>query len=111
MENYLIIIEQAGNNYSAYSPDVDGCVATGKTQEEARKNYLEALSFHLDGLKEDGLEIPKPISKIAYLSDDCTGIINFRTKKSIHHKLIQIAKEEDVSVSHLVNDAVIKQYG
>lgn len=111
MENYLIIIECADKNYSAYSPDVDGCAATGETPEEARKNYLEALAFHISGLKEDGLEIPKPISKVAYLSDDCSGIINFRTKKSIHHKLIQIAKDEDVSVSHLVNDAIIKQYG
>jgi len=111
MDNYLIIIEQAEGNYSAYSPDVDGCVATGKTPEEARKMYLEALEMHIEGLKEDGLEIPKPNSKTTYISDDCSGIINFRTKKSLHHKLMQIAKEENVSVSHLINDAVIKLYG
>ncbi len=97
MENYLIIIEKAQDNYSAYSPDVDGCAATGKTADEARKNYLEALAFHIDGLKEDGLKIPKPVSKVAYLSEDCSGIINFRTKKSIHHKLLQMAKDENHS--------------
>lgn len=53
MKDYKIIIEQAGENYSAYSPDVDGCAATGKTPDEARKNYLEALAFHLDVLKEE----------------------------------------------------------
>lgn len=111
MEDYLIIIEKTDKNYSAYSPDIDGCAATGRTPEEARKNYLEALSFHLEGLKEDGLEIPKPVSKVVYPSENCTGIINFRTRKSTHYRLMQIAKEENVSVSHLVNDAVTKQYG
>ena len=51
MENYLIIIEKQKNNYSAYSPDVPGCIATGKTQKEARKHMQEALEFHLEGLK------------------------------------------------------------
>lgn len=50
-ENLLIIIEKAGSNYSAYSPDVSGCIATGDTSEEARKNYIEALEFHTEGLK------------------------------------------------------------
>ncbi len=111
MDNYLIIIERQENNFSAYCPDVDGCIATGATADEARKNFLEALEFHFEGLQEDGLEIPKPNSTFAFSSADCTGVLNIRTKKSTHLKLIKLAEQENVSVSHLVNDAIIKQYG
>jgi len=111
LDNYLIIIEKQENNYSAYCPDVDGCIATGKTPEEARKNFLEALEFHFDGLKEDGLPIPQPTSAFAFTADDCSGVLNVRTKKSTHLKLIKLAEKEHVSVSHLINDAIIKQYG
>ena len=111
MQNYLIIIEKAENNYSAYSPDVDGCVATGKTVEEARKNFLEALEFHIEGLIEDGIEIPVASSDFSFTSEECSGVLNVRTKKTTHLKLIKLAEKEHVSVSHLVNDAIIKQYG
>lgn len=111
MHNYLIIIEKAENNYSAYSPDVDGCVATGKTINETRKNFLEALEFHFEGLKEDGLDIPIPSSDFSFTSEECSGVLNVRTKKTTHLKLIKLAEKEHVSVSHLVNDAIIKQYG
>jgi len=66
MENYLIIIEKAKNNYAAYAPDMPGCVTTGKTVEEALKNMQEALEFHIEGLIEDGLPIPKAVTKSAY---------------------------------------------
>ena len=111
MDNYLIIIEKSDDGYGAYCPDVPGCVAAGDTVGEARKNFLEALEFHFEGLKEDGLEIPKPSSSFAFSSEDCTGVLNVRTKKSTHLKLIKIAEKENVSISHLVNDAIIKQYG
>lgn len=111
MQNYLIIIEKAENNYSAYSPDIDGCAATGKTRDEARKNFLEALEFHLEGLKEDGLKLPNPSSDFSFTSEECSGVLNVRTKKTTHLKLIKLAEKEHVSVSHLVNDAIIKQYG
>ena len=111
MDNYLIIIEKSDNGYGAYCPDVPGCVAFGDTVDETRKNFLEALEFHFEGLREDGLEIPKPTSSFAFSSEDCTGVLNIRTKKSTHLKLIKIAEKENVSVSHLVNDAIIRQYG
>ena len=111
MQNYLIIIEKAENNYSAFSPDVDGCVATGKTIGEARKNFLEALEFHIEGLQQDGLPIPVPSSDFSFTSEECSGVLNVRTKKTTHLKLIKLAEKEHVSVSHLVNDAIIKQYG
>ena len=111
MDNYLIIIEKSEDGYGAYCPDVPGCVAVGDTADEARRNFLEALEFHFEGLKEDGLEIPKPSSSFAFSSEDCTGVLNIRTKKSTHLKLIKIAEKENVSVSHLVNDAIIRQYG
>lgn len=111
LENYLIIIEKSEDGYGAYCPDVPGCIAVGDTPDEARKEFLEALEFHFEGLKEDGLPIPQPSSSFAFTSDDCSGIIQFRTKKSTHLKLIKLAESENVSVSHLVNDAIIKQYG
>ena len=64
---YLVVIEKAGENYSAYIPDIPGCVATGKTKENARQNIIEALDLHLEGLIEDGQPIPKPSSEADYV--------------------------------------------
>ncbi len=64
MHRFLIVIEDAGDNYSAYSPDLPGCVATGDTRKEAEANMYEALELHVEGLLEDGLVIP-PSSAIA----------------------------------------------
>jgi predicted RNase H-like HicB family nuclease len=61
---YAIVIEKAGNNYSAYVPDLPGCVATGATVEEAEAQIREAIEFHLDGMREDGLAIPQPVSRV-----------------------------------------------
>lgn len=63
MKEYLVIYEQAQNNWSAYSPDVHGCVAIGDTREEVARNFAEALAFHLEGLKEDGLPMPEPTAE------------------------------------------------
>jgi len=57
---YAIVIEQAEGNYSAYVPDLPGCVTTGATLEETERNMREAIAFHLEGLREDGLPIPAP---------------------------------------------------
>ena len=57
---YLIIIENAGTNYSAYCPDLPGCIAIGDTIEETKQNMREALAFHLEGMIEDGEPIPQP---------------------------------------------------
>ena len=59
MCRFLIIIEQGESNYSAYSPDLPGCVATGETQEEVEQNMHEAIKLHVEGLKEDGLPVPE----------------------------------------------------
>ncbi|MDE2663388.1 MAG: type II toxin-antitoxin system HicB family antitoxin [Gemmatimonadota bacterium] len=57
---YAVIVERAGNNYSAYVPDLPGCVATGDTRREVARKMREAIAFHLDGLREDGARIPSP---------------------------------------------------
>ncbi len=62
MHRYLVVVEQAGSNYSAYSPDVPGCIATGATVEETRQHMREAIELHLQGLREDGLPLPTPVS-------------------------------------------------
>lgn len=65
MNKYLIIIEKTSTGFSAYSPDVDGCVAVGDTKKECEKNMKEALQFHIVFMLEKGYEIPKPKSKAA----------------------------------------------
>lgn len=57
---YLVIIEKAGNNYSAHSPDLPGCMATGDTIEETKQNMKEAIELHIQGLIEDGDPLPQP---------------------------------------------------
>ncbi|MBX7045981.1 MAG: type II toxin-antitoxin system HicB family antitoxin [Ignavibacteria bacterium] len=64
---YLIIIEKGDNNFSAYVPDLPGCVATGDTIQEVKINIHDAIEFHIDGLKEDGEEIPMPYSISDYV--------------------------------------------
>ena len=59
---YAVVIKKASDSYCAYVPDLPGCVATGKTREETCKPISEAIVFHLEGLKEDGLPIPEPES-------------------------------------------------
>ena len=57
---YLVVIERAESNFSAYVPDLPGCVATGSTHEEVRKTIGSAIAMHLEGLREDGLPLPQP---------------------------------------------------
>ena len=64
---YLIIIEKTGTGFSAYSPDLDGCVATGKNREEVEKHMREAIEFHLDGLRQEGEQAPPPRTWSAYV--------------------------------------------
>lgn len=58
MHRFLIVIENAGSNFSAYSPDLPGCIATGKTREETERNMYQAIQLHLEGMAEDKLPIP-----------------------------------------------------
>lgn len=62
MYKFLIVIENAGANFSAYSPDLPGCVATGATREETERNMLEAIKLHIEGMREDNLPIPESSS-------------------------------------------------
>ena len=64
---YAVVIEQAGENYSTYVPDLPGCVATGRTVEEAEAAIREAISHHLAGLREYGMPIPVPSSQVDYV--------------------------------------------
>jgi predicted RNase H-like HicB family nuclease len=63
---YAVVIERAESNFSAYVPDLPGCVTTGDTLEEIERNIREAIAFHLDGLREDGLPIPAPSTVVEY---------------------------------------------
>lgn len=68
MYRFLIVIEKANGNYSAYSPDLPGCVATGKTRDQAARNMHEAIEMHVQGLLEDQLPIPQSYSFAEYIA-------------------------------------------
>jgi predicted RNase H-like HicB family nuclease len=67
MHRFLIVIEEAGQNFSAYSPDLPGCVATGATREETERNMYSAIQMHIEGLREDGLPIPESTAVAEYM--------------------------------------------
>ncbi len=67
MTKYLVVIEQTNTGYSAYSPDLEGCIATGPSREEVEKNMQEAIEFHLEGLRLEGFRVPQPHSYSTYV--------------------------------------------
>jgi predicted RNase H-like HicB family nuclease len=67
MKKYLIVVEPTETGYSAYSPDLPGCVAAGQTRAEVENNMREAIAFHLDGLRQEGQPIPEPQTYSAYV--------------------------------------------
>jgi len=67
MKKYLIVIEPTQKDFSAYSPDLPGCVSTGATRTEVEQNMREAIAFHLDGLRQEGEPVPEPQSYSAYV--------------------------------------------
>lgn len=64
---YAVVIEKARDNYSAYVPDLPGCIATGATVAETESEIRDAIRFHIEGLREDGLPIPAPVSRAEYV--------------------------------------------
>jgi predicted RNase H-like HicB family nuclease len=64
---YLVVVEKADSGFSAYSPDIPGCVATGATREEVEREMAAAIAFHLEGLQAEGLEIPAPSAFSTYV--------------------------------------------
>lgn len=64
---YAIVIEKAEGNFSAYVPDLPGCVATAATTAELETEIRQAIEFHIDGLREDGLPVPPPVSRVEYV--------------------------------------------
>jgi len=64
---YATVIEKSPSNYSAYVPDLPGCVATGSTVEEVEREIRDAIEFHLEGMREDGIPVPAPSSAVRYV--------------------------------------------
>ncbi len=64
---FLVVIEKSKTGFSAYSPDLPGCVSTGKTRKQVTKYMQEAIEFHIDGLREEGLPIPRPSSDSTFI--------------------------------------------
>ena len=64
---FAVVIEKAKGNYSAYVPDLPGCVATGATAKEAEREVRGAIELHLEGLRREGIKIPRPVSTVEYV--------------------------------------------
>ena len=63
---YLMILEKTETGYSAYSPDLPGCIATGASAEETENNMRDAIEFHIEGMREEGLDIPLPMARVSF---------------------------------------------
>ena len=66
MKKYLVVVEKTKTGFSAFSPDLDGCIATGRTKAEVEEMMKESMQFHLEGMKEDGVRAPAPRSYPTY---------------------------------------------
>jgi predicted RNase H-like HicB family nuclease len=64
---YAVVIEKTENNYSAYVPNLPGCVTTGATLKQIEVEIPAAIGFHIEGIREDGLPVPEPVSKVGYV--------------------------------------------
>lgn len=67
MKRYLIVVERTATGYSAYSPDLEGCIATGRTPEQVERTMREVIEFHLQGLRQQGYAVPEPHSYATYV--------------------------------------------
>ena len=67
MRRYAIVLEKAKSNYAAYVPDLPGCVATGATVKKTERRIRQAIEIHVAGLREDGLPVPRPSSRVDYV--------------------------------------------
>jgi predicted RNase H-like HicB family nuclease len=67
MKRYLIVVERTPTGFSAYSPDLPGCISTGRTRDEVEANMREAIEFHVEGLRLEGLPVPEPSTESAYV--------------------------------------------
>ena len=70
MKRYAIVVEDAGENFSAYVPDLPGCIATADNLDQLQRLIREAIELHLEGMEEDGLAIPEPTSRVEYVEID-----------------------------------------
>lgn len=68
MKRYLVVVERTPTGYSAYSPDLPGCISTGRTRDEVEANMREAIELHIEGLRVEGLPVPEPSSESAYVN-------------------------------------------
>ena len=68
MKDYLVIYERAEDNWAAYAPDVPGCIATGKSRAEVERTFREAIAFHFEGLRQEGLPLPEPATEAGHVA-------------------------------------------
>lgn len=96
--DYLIIIETTKTGFSAYAPDLPGCIATGKTLEQVRQRMREAVEFHIEGLQLEGLPVPAPTSK-AVLFDVESGSVAGERHVETLYDIKSFAKKAGIAPS------------
>ena len=92
MKKYLIVIEPTQTGFSAYSPDLPGCVSTGRTREEVEQNMRDAIAFHLDGLREEGQAVPEPQTFSAYVELPAEVSIKVKSRNFIQNRNAPISR-------------------
>ncbi len=80
---FLVVFEKTNTGYSAYSPDVPGCIAAGGTLEETEKLMREALEGHLEWMRRDNDEMPKPVSRVAFFEYDAAAGGGVRQQRAV----------------------------
>lgn len=108
MKRFLIVIEKANGNYSAYSPDLPGCVATGKTVDETEANMYEAIRLHLEGLVEEGMPVPEARSLAEYVALPEVGSFKEGTQARLSDKVRKFVYENYVLPARESGEQTVK---
>lgn len=90
---YGVVIEKASENYSAYVPDLPGCVATGDSVEETTARIREAIVFHLEGMREDRVAVPATRTSVAWVEVD--GGVSASARRSTHEGMRTVGAEDE----------------
>ena len=93
--------EDDGGYYACFVDELPGCLADGKTPEEALKNVKEAMASHLESMLDDDVEIPEPLNLANF-----KGLITYRTKPKTHYKVAKAAQRKRMSINKLIDEAV-----
>ena len=97
--DYLIVLEETNTGFSAYAPDLPGCIATGKTMDDTRARMREAVEFHIEGLRLEGLPVPSPSSKAVFFDLSTSGSVTRERRVEILYDIKTFAAKAGIAPS------------